>query len=224
MKNTQLEREIARLTKHIVGFSIDVEQTLGDSFKAFLKGDAEAARTIIERDKEIDREEVNLEQECLRIITLNQPVAADLRRLIAYIKINGDLERMGDLAKTVAKNILHLLPHQPLPYFPEEQFAPMIRITQGMARRSLSALATGQARDCVGIFEEDDKVDDLNRQIILSTQNEAERHPGFVRPALALISVSRAIEHTADVATNIAEDVYYMVYAEIIRHHHKKLE
>jgi phosphate transport system protein len=178
--------------------------------------DAELANKVILGDTEIDQLEVNLEEDCLKILALHQPVAIDLRFIIAVLKINSDLERIGDLAVNMAERAQFLSGKSPIAIpFDLEGLALK---TQKMLRESLDSLVNlnaGLARDvCVT----DDEVDAINREMYDLVKAAIRIHPEQVDILIPYLSISRYLERIADHATNIAEDVIYMIEGEIARH------
>jgi phosphate transport system protein len=164
----------------------------------------------------IDRAEVEVEEECLRLLALYQPVAEDLRFIAAVMKINNDMERMGDEASNIAGHALFLAGRDPIPVPP--RLLDLWQVSLRMVRESLTAFVNADAGAARGICAEDDEADKYDREVISSLWRMIESDPHTVERAARLFSVSRALERIADHATNIAEDVVYMVEGKIIRH------
>jgi phosphate transport system protein len=167
-------------------------------------------------DEEIDRMEVEVEEECLKILALYQPVAADLRFVVAVLKINNDLERMGDLAKNIAKRVSQLAAGRPCPLPPE--IRTMAMQTQEMVKQSLDAVVNADPALARQVREEDDAVDAARQKIRKRVMQTLQEGTDDVESLLRMNSVSKHIERIADMATNVAEDVIYMVEGEIVRH------
>jgi phosphate transport system protein len=178
--------------------------------------EVEVAQQVIEEDNQIDQEENHVEEECLKILALHQPVAVDLRRITAALKINTDLERMADLAEDIAERALHLsqLPPVPIP----SKLQRMTDLTTSMVRQSLDAFVNLDARLARRVCRLDDEVDRYNNEIIRELIELMRGSPAMVEPGLSLFSATRHLERIADHATNIAEDVVYLVEGEIVRH------
>jgi len=157
-----------------------------------------------------------VEEECLKLLALYQPVATDLRYIIAILKINNDLERVGDEAVNIAERVVFLA-HQERFDIPFD-FQLMSDKTQAMLRNSLDALVNSHAGLAHQVGLADDEVDDLNRQMYVWVQRAIREHPERVEPLIHLLSISRHLERIADYATNIAEDVIYLIDGEIVRH------
>lgn len=211
-----LQTEIAKLKKKILVLCAMVEESFQKAVKSVGTRNTELARRVIEADAGIDEMEVEVEEECLKILALHQPVAIDLRYVIAVLKVNNDLERIGDLAVNIAEQACALAEQEPvgMPF----DFIGMAEKTQAMLRTSLDALINLDAGLARKVLGSDDEVDAINRQMYVQVQEgirkETDRTPALLR----LLSVSRQLERIADYATNIAEDVIYLIEGRIIRH------
>lgn len=178
--------------------------------------EADSAEQVIAGDAQIDQEENHIEEECLKILALHQPVAVDLRRIAAALKINTDLERMADLAEDIAERALHLAR---LPVIPvSEKLHRMTDLAVSMVRQSLDAFVNLDTRQARRVCHLDDKVDRYNNEIIQELIGMMQASPANVQAGLSLFSATRHLERIADHATNIAEDVVYLVEGTIIRH------
>jgi phosphate transport system protein len=211
-----IERQIENLKERILRVGTLVEEAISKSITALINRDAALAQRVIANDEEIDRMEVEVEEECLKILALYQPVAADLRFVVAVLKINNDLERMGDLARNIAKRVAQLAGGQPHDLPPE--IRTMATQAQEMVKQCLDAVVKGDPALARQIRAEDDAVDDARLQIRRQILQGIKNSPEDVENLLRVNSVSKHIERIADMATNIAEDVIYMVEGEIVRH------
>ena len=211
-----LHREIERLKKQILSLCAFVEDGLHQAVKSVIDRDPELARKVIESDIQVDHAEIDVEEECLKILALHQPVAIDLRYIIACLKMNNDLERIGDLAVNIAKRAIFISKGSAfqVPY----DLMGLGEKTQAMFRASLDALVNMDAKAAKDVCVLDDEIDDLNRDALRKTEEMIRKHPEHLESLVALISVSRALERIADHATNIAEDVVYMSEGRIARH------
>jgi len=211
-----LQREIERLKKKILSLGAFVEDNVRKAVKSIEERDSKLASQIIESDLEIDHAEVEVEEECLKILALHQPVAIDLRFVIAVIKINSDLERIGDLAVNIAEQAFFLAAHEKvdIPF----DFAGMSEKAQRMLTMSLDALVRMDSALARTVCALDDEVDAMHRDMYGQVQDGIRRRPEQLESLTHLISVSRCLERIADHATNIAEDVIYMLEGEIVRH------
>ncbi|HDS84524.1 MAG TPA: phosphate signaling complex protein PhoU [Phycisphaerales bacterium] len=213
---THMKNEIEKLKKKLLALSAEVEQQLWLAVKSIKERDDRMARRVIEQDLNIDQNEVDVEEECLKILALYQPVAVDLRFIVTAFKINNDLERIGDLSVNIAERSDFLARHEPVnvPF----DFDRMAQLTQTMVRDGIAALVN---LDCVlayGVCRRDDEVDAMNKQMYDQVKQGILEHPDHIESLIHLLSVSRHLERIADHATNIAEDVIYMVEGRIIRH------
>ncbi len=218
-----LHRDLERLQKRIVTMAGDVEEMIEKVVKALFNRDAALAHALMQADNLIDMEENQIEEDCLKILALHQPVAIDLRRVTAILKINSDLERMGDLAENIAERVYSLTQNaDPVPISP--LFQQMADLTNMMVRDGLDAFVNLDSSLAKRVCRVDEEVDRLNVEIIKLVLEYMKKNPNHVEPGLNLFSICRQIERIADHATNIAEDVVYLVEGAIIRHHPEALK
>jgi phosphate transport system protein len=211
-----LERDLENLQRDLLALAASVEEAVYLAIQALHHRDADPAEQVIAGDTQIDQEENHVEEECLKILALHQPVAVDLRRIAAALKINSDLERMADLAEDIAERALHLsqLPVVPVP----EKLQLMADLTTTMVRQSLDAFVNLDVRQARRVCRLDDEVDRYNHEIIEELIGIMREEPEKVEAGVSLFSATRHLENIADLATNIAEDVVYLVEGIIIRH------
>ena len=219
MKMVHLQREIEGLKKRILRLGAEVEEALTMAIKALKEGDVNLARRVIDNDTEIDRMEVETEEECLKILALHQPVAIDLRFVIAALKINNDLERIADLAANMAERAFRLGKGQRIAI--PDILLTMVEKAESMQVRSLDALVNLDAGLARQVMDEDDVVDNLHRQMYTYVKEAIIADVATVDAQINLLSVSRQVERIADSVTNIAEDIIYMVEGDIVRHQGK---
>lgn len=211
-----IERQIESLKERILRLGTLVEEAISKSITALINRDRSLAQRVIVNDSEIDAMEVEVEEECLKMLALYQPVAADLRFVVAALKINNDLERMGDLARNIAKRVTQLEGGDPYDLPPE--IRTMATQAQEMVRQCLDAVVKRDPTLARQVREEDDIVDEARQRIQRRVLQGIKDHPENVENLLRINSVSKHIERIADMATNIAEDVVYMVEGDIVRH------
>jgi phosphate transport system protein len=211
-----LHRDLDNLQHDLLALAASVEEAVNLAVRALQERDPRLAGEVIAGDDRIDQEENHVEEECLKILALHQPVAVDLRRIAAALKINTDLERMADLAEDIAERAERLaqLPAIPIP----EKLQRMTDLTTSMVRESLDAFVNLDPRQARRVIRLDDEVDRHNHDIIEELLDIMRRSPEMVEPGMSLFSAVRHLERIADHATNIAEDVVYLVEGEIIRH------
>jgi phosphate transport system protein len=211
-----LDREIDKLKRGLLSLCAVVGEQVQMAMRALLERDQELAADVRQRDRDVDQREVEVEEECLKILALHQPVAADLRFIVAVLKINNDLERIGDLAVNIARKARALAARPPM-RFPFD-LAGMSEKTQAMLRDSLDALVNFDAKLANEVCGRDDEIDGMKRDVRRQVEAMIAADPEQTRPLLRILAVSRNLERIADLATNIAEDVIYMVNGKIIRH------
>ncbi len=214
--SNRLDRQTDKLKQKVLALASLVEANLAKATHAVLHDDVEAARAVIASDPAVDAEEVDTEEECLKILALYQPVAKDLRFVVAILKLNNDLERIGDLAVNIAEQAGRLGAH-------ERSLCPdilekMIPRVQAMVHQSIDCLVQLDAEAAREVGAADDAVDDLHRSMFEYVINAVHKRPRDVADLIHYLSVSRYLERIADHATNIAEDVIYMTSGEIVRH------
>jgi len=211
-----LQREIEKLKKSILALGTMVEESLRKSVRAFSQRDSAMAREVIDNDSVIDQMEVELEEDCLKILALHQPVAIDLRFIISVLKINNDLERIGDLASNIAERAEFLATQVPVAV--PDSIPRMAELVQVMLKDSLDALVEMDTELARRVCDADDEVDELHEGMYRIVRREIESNPARIVEWIQLMGVSRYLERVADHTTNIAEDVMYLVEGTIERH------
>ncbi len=210
------QREMDRLNQHLVANAKRVEDQVNMAFNALAHMDVTVARKVIKRDADIDNVEVEMEEECLKLLALYQPVANDLRLIVAVLKINNDLERIGDHAKNMAEIVLQMAEGEPLKV-PENMVA-IFEKTKLMLRKALLAFVELDSKLAEAVLAMDDEVDSLCKSQ-LPLQIEMIKHePRLTGQHLMLLSLCRQLERIGDHASNIAEDIIYLLSGDIIRH------
>ena len=211
-----LRRDLEQLEKKLLFLAGQIEEAVRRSITALLERRMDLAEKVIDGDREVDKREVELEEECLKALALHHPVATDLRFIAACLKINNDLERIGDLAVNIAERAVSLSARGPLNV--PDGFRRMMEDAAGMLRGAIDAFVKGDAAAARRICGEDDEVDNAHRAIIGRLLEAMHQDPNAIDNAVELFSVSKNLERIADHATNIAEDVVYLVEGDIIRH------
>ncbi|MHB8968926.1 MAG: phosphate signaling complex protein PhoU [Pirellulaceae bacterium] len=214
--SVHLQREIENLKKRLLSLCAMVEEQVATATQSLAEGDEERAKAVELRDAEVDRRDVDLEEECLQILALHQPVANDLRFVVAVLKVNSDLERIGDLAVNIARKASSLA-HE---HFGVTRFdlPTMSDKTRIMLRYSIDALVNGDTLLARQVCALDDEVDDMKRLIRRRVEQLLSEEPARVHSLLSFLAVTRNLERISDHATNIAEAAIYMVEGRIIRH------
>lgn len=211
-----LQKELDNLKKRILSLGAMVEERVRMAKMAIETRDILIAQNIIDNDFEIDETEMEVEEECLKILALHQPVAVDLRFISAVIKINNDLERIGDEAVNIAERILVIAKRTKLdiPF----DYSLMADKTQTQLQKSLDAVVNLDLDLAVKVCISDDEVDDLQTKAYDVIKTAITENPTRVGYLINLLLISRHLERIADHATNIAEEVVYMIEGEIVRH------
>ncbi len=210
------EREMELLKRSLVILGTAVEEAVHKAFLAFRRRDAILAREVIEGDTEIDRLEVNTEEECLKALALHQPVANDLRFVVTALKITDELERIGDLASNIAYRAISIAGRPPVE--PDFSFDEMTSRTLWMVKQAINCLINADADLARAVWMADDEVDLLHNRAQEVIKDEIRAQPEHLDSLVDWLVVERFTERTADQAKSIAKDVLYMVEGEIVRH------
>ena len=210
-------KELEKIKNRILSLGAIVEDRSRMSIKAIETRDTSIAKQIIKGDYEIDEMEVEIEEECLKILALYQPVAVDLRFIATVIKINSDLERIADETVNIAKGVNYLSKTKHHFDF-DFDFTEMVDKTQFMLKRSLDALVNLDTDVAVKVCILDDEVDKINGEVHRLVKDAIKKHPEQGEHLINLLLISRHLERIADHATNIAEEVIYLIKGEIVRH------
>jgi len=211
-----LIRDLEALHRSVLSMSAVVEELVHTAVSDIGKPIAEQSQELNKRDDEVDRLDVQIEEDCLKILALHQPVAIDLRRIATVLKITAELERVADLGVNIAERAkgMAACPEIPVP----DEMHVMVPLALNMLHRSIDAFVDLDSRLAREICAQDEQVDRLNREIITELIKIMQKDPALIEPGMHLFSASRHVERVADHATNIAEDVVYLVEGEIIRH------
>ena len=213
-----LERGLDFLRSELVEQFGVVEQMIILSVRSLVERRSDLADRVIETDVAVDERDIRIEEECLKLLALHQPVATDLRWLTTVIKVNGELERMADLACNIAERTKSL---DKFPLFPApEELSRMVTVVTEMVRNSLDSFVERDSAKAAEVIRNDDQVDSLNRTVIDILHDLMKNDPEMIFPAVHCFSASRHLERIGDLAENLAEDVIYMVQGEIVRHKH----
>lgn len=212
----RLSRDIEKLKKRVLSLGALVEERFKMAVKAAECRDTEMAQSVIDGDVEIDQLEVDLEEECLKIFALHQPVADHLRYIVAVLKMNNDLERIGDLAVNIAERVV-VIAERPGLAIPFDYFT-MAQRTQEMLEKALDSMVYKDLTAAYQVCAEDDDVDYMKRAMQALFIKEVQNNPEDAHYLVSMFLISRHLERIADHATNIAEDVIYMITGEIHRH------
>ena len=216
MIRKHFSRELEKIKKQILSLGAKVEEQVRMATQAVETHDAELAQQIIQSDYDIDEMEVEIEEECLKVLALHQPVAVDLRFLIAVIKINNDLERIGDQAVNIAERVDVIAKRDLSDLFFD--YTSMGEKVQEMLKMSLDALVSMDYDLAYSVVVRDDEVDQIKSDAYDRIKQAMSNHPDKIGYLINLLLISRHLERLADHTTNIAEEVIYLIEGEIVRH------
>ncbi|HCA43256.1 MAG TPA: phosphate transport system regulatory protein PhoU [Bacteroidetes bacterium] len=211
-----LEEELDQLRTRIIKMSSLVEEQIEFAFRGLFEANLELANLVKERDDKVDKFDVKIDKHCQRIFALTQPVAVDLRLIMSALKINNDLERMGDIAVNIAERIEPLMNNIDL--LKKVKIDDMSTLVQTIVKSSIDSFVNNDPELALEIIKLDNKVDDMDHQIFDLLINIMENDKTLIRPCSHAITLLRNIERLSDHATNIAEDVYFLTDAKIIKH------
>ena len=217
MERHHFESEMQALKSQLLTMGGLVENRIHRAVDSLIHRKEVEAQKVIESDVEINDLQIEVDERCLKLLATQTPVAGDLRFIAAAMKINSDLERMGDQAVNIAENTLKCLDKPPLKPFID--LPRMAALAQEMTRDALDAFVRRDADLARDVLRRDDDVDDLKDQVFRELLTYMMADPGTIERALSLILISRNLERVADHATNIAEDVIFLVEAKDVRHH-----
>ncbi len=211
-----LEVEMNNLKKKLSTMTSILEDMVKKSVRSVENEDKVLAKEVIRMDEIIDQKEVEIEEDCLKILALYQPVAIDLRMIIGIMKMNNDLERIGDLAVNIAERAYGLcqMPSIDKPFC----FQSMEKKTYSMFIRAIDSLINMDKKLAKQVCVDDQEVDDINKDMYKLFFERAKKNPENIEPLIQYLSISRHLERIADYSTNIAEDVIYMIEGTIVRH------
>ncbi|QDU32799.1 hypothetical protein KS4_08350 [Poriferisphaera corsica] len=212
-----LKRQVEKLKKQILSLGALAEESVQNAITAIQHRDPELGQKVFDADHLIDLAEVDIEEECLHTLALYHPVAMDLRYVVATLKINNELERIGDLAVNIAQQAIYLSRFARLDRIPFD-LPGMTHTVKWMLSKSLDALINQDAQLAQQVKDRDDEVDAIHTGMYRRVEQAIREDPELVQTYIHLLNVSRNLERIADHVVNIAEDVIYMTEGDIIRH------
>ena len=220
MERHHFETDLQALQNRLLNMGALVEECVHGAVQALMERNLEAAEAIARADEEVNALQIEIDDRCLKLLALQQPMASDLRLITSAMKINADLERIGDQAVNIAENAIRMLAHPPLK--PLIDLPRMAEMAERMTRDSLDSFVRRDSTLAREVLGRDDEVDGLKDTIFRVLLTYMMADPGTIERALALILISRNLERIADHATNIAEDVIFLVEARDVRHRHEE--
>jgi len=210
------EKELEELRSRIIRMGSLVDTQLDAACRALFEGDVTLGRAVLNGDSDVNEMDTSIERQCQRIFALTQPVAVDLRLLMAALNINRDLERIGDIAVNIAERVEPLAGYGA--FLRSTRLQEMATIAQIMVRDSLDSFINDHPPLATRVLESDDVVDTLNRNIFFRMVRSMEEDASLIVPASHILILSRHLERLADHATNIAEEVIFLVDARFVKH------
>lgn len=212
----QFQRELSGLRKSLLGLGALVEDMLTQAVVSLLNRDGALGDQVMRNDNDVDKREIDIEEECLKILALHQPVAHDLRFVIAVLKMNNDLERIADICANIGKRARWLAKRDPIAWPPGlEEMADKVK---SMLDHTLDALVTENSAAAHQVVAADDEVDALKRQMVSAFRDRILAEPHNAEVLLKMLDVPRHLERIADLATSLAGDLIYMIDGQIVRH------
>lgn len=213
----KFQDELNNLKKTLLEMASSVEEMIAKSIAALKQRNMILAEEVIRSDEKINKMEIEIDKQCLKILALYQPEAGDLRTITMIMKINGDLERIGDHAVNISEKVIYLADKPPVK--PLIDIPRMAERSIEMLRESLDSFVNKNAERAIEVCKMDDEVDALETQITRELLTFMISDPTTIDPALHLILIARDLERVADLATNIAEDTYFIASGKTIKHH-----
>jgi phosphate transport system protein len=208
--------ELAQLKTKLLSMSALAEELVGQAMEALRERDLAKAESVIVRDREVDALEMEIDELCIHLLALQQPMARDLRLITMAMKISNDIERVGDHAVNIAEAVKHLLEQPPFAAFPE--IDEMARLAKEMLTDALDHFVRGDAEGAREVCQRDDRVDALHESMFRILISHMMEDPRKIGASMSIFLVSRNLERIADMATNVAEDVVYLVEGRTIKH------
>ena len=221
MVKEHFSEQLEDLRRNLILMGGEVERQIQRAIEALTEVDEKKAAEVIAADSEIDRMEMVIEEQAVHLLALQQPVAVDLRFLVAALKINNDLERIGDHAVNIAEGAERLAGQKPFKPFIDINY--MAEVAMSMLKQSLDAFVNRDASLARQVIKKDDILDDKNVSIIRELLTYMAEYPNLITYCLELISISKNLERVGDLASNICEDTIYMAEARWVKHHATEL-
>ena len=215
-----LDEHLEKLKTRVIKMCSLVDEQVQFAIKSFEEENVELAQSVIDRDKKVNKYDVKIDKICQKIFALAQPVAMDLRYIMSSLTINSNLERIGDIAVNIAENVV-LIQKKP-DFFLDTKLEEMFNLTQRMLKNSIDAFIGGNPELAKEVILTDDVVDRLNTENHQILKSIMKQNQDSIEGAVALLVISRELERLADHATNIAEDVFFIVEAQMIKHKYEK--
>jgi phosphate transport system protein len=216
----QFDQQIAKLKTRLLKMCSLVDEQVEYAIRSIQEENKELALLAIDMDKKVDKYDVKIDKICQKIFALNQPVAMDLRLIMSALTINNNLERIGDLAVNISEELI-MMEKKPA-FIDKTLFNDMVITVREMMKNAIDSIVQTDAKLAQKVIKSDDLLDDQNKNNIKNILEIMEENPANIRTGISMINISRDIERIGDHATNIAEDVYFIVEAQLIKHKYEK--
>lgn len=211
-----LQARIVDLRRNLLAMGAEVESRVASAVEAMRNADLDLARRVRTGDDEIDQMQLEIENECMRLLALGQPVATDLRTIVTVLRMSGEFERIADLAKGVAKRILKLAQGDVVRV--PESLLDMAAATKTMVSSSLTLVANPDLERCLQLRRDDKRIDQLNKEVLVWSRDEIHRNVDHTQSAIDILAIAQRLERMADISTNVAEDLIFLMEGRIVRH------
>ncbi len=214
--SVNLQSRIVDLRRNLLAMGAAVENRVAGAVDALRSGDLDLAVRIRSGDDEIDRMQLEIENECMRLLALGQPVASDLRFIVMVLRMSNEFERIADLAKGVCKRLLKVAAGEAVRV--PESLLDLAAATRSVVGEVMSLLASPDPDRCLQLRRDDKKIDQLNKEVLVWSRDEIHRNVDHTQTALDMLSMAQRFERIADISTNVAEDLIFLVEGRIVRH------
>ncbi len=214
--SVNLQARIVDLRRNLLAMGAEVESRVASIVEAMRNADLDLARKVRTGDEEIDRMQLEIENECMRLLALGQPVASDLRTIVTVLRMSGEFERIADLAKGIAKRILKLAQGEVVRV--PESLLDMAAATRTMVSSSLTLVANPDLESCLQLRRDDKRIDQLNKEVLVWSRDEIHRNVDHTQSAIDILAIAQRLERMADISTNVAEDLIFLMEGRIVRH------
>jgi phosphate transport system protein len=214
--SVHLQARLVDLRRNLLAMGAEVESRVSSAVDAMRNADLELAQKVRTGDDEIDRMQLEIENECMRLLALGQPVASDLRTIVTVLRMSGEFERIADLAKGVSKRILKLSQGEVVRI--PESLLDMATATKAMVSASLTLVANPDLEQCLQLRRDDKRIDQFNKEVLVWSRDEIHRNVDHTQAAIDILAIAQRFERMADIATNVAEDLIFLIEGRIVRH------
>jgi phosphate transport system protein len=214
------DEHLEKLKTRVLKMCSLVDEQFQLAVKAVEEENLELAQHVIDRDKKVDKYDLKIDKICQKIFALTQPVAMDLRMIMSSMTLNTDLERIGDISVNIVENLMHI--KKKPEFYNRTKLSEMFNLTKDILKNAIDAYIGGNAELAKNVIKTDDKIDELNAENHSILKDIMKENPANIEAAVALLVISRELERVADHSTNIAEDVFFIVEAQLIKHNYEK--